>query len=375
VTPVQSNDPIPSTQALAAGTPAPTGAPRAPGFGTSPADALDAALERLQAGYPNTDVHRSNHVPMVVEALAVLGRAEAIGPWIDANLEHYGPDTEAGRRVDAENWERFLGQAEYFPDWRELFLAKLGDDDWPGVIRRWVPRLVPGLAGAATHGVIRTGHAVRSLTARDNRVRRAELATALAYWAVNFVELPWDGSLSPEKSVADALAKVRPRLPALEPPPGDIDTGLSALADTPSFLPVAGLVDVADPLRTLGEMSSSFARLYLRNPGRRIAFAHTITAPSALRLLAPHLDEETVLAATRRAWQAAAGIYVVYGDPRMRLPAEPARPSREALVDACVANGDAHSIKLTEACLREEAWTHDPILFTVAHDAGESMHG
>jgi hypothetical protein len=216
---------------------------------------------------------------------------------------------------------------------------------------------------------------VRSLAARDNRVRRAELATALAYWAVNFVELPWDGSLAPEKSVADALTKVQPRLPALEPPQGDIDTGLGALAATPSFLPVAGLVDVDDPLRALGEMSSSFARLYLCNPECRIAFAHTITAPSALRLLAPHLDEETVLAASRRAWQAAAGIYVVYGDPRKTLPAEPARRSRKVLVDACVANGGAHGIKLTEACLREEAWTHDPILFAVARDACESMHG
>src|SRR5262245_26651404 len=112
---MQSNDPIPSTpQALAAGTRAPSRPPRAPEASTSPADALDAALERLHAGYPNTDVHRSNHVPMVVETLAVLGRAEAIAPWIDANLEDYGPDTEASRRVDAENWERFLVHAESF---------------------------------------------------------------------------------------------------------------------------------------------------------------------------------------------------------------------------------------------------------------------
>jgi hypothetical protein len=216
---------------------------------------------------------------------------------------------------------------------------------------------------------------VRSLGARDCAVRRAELATGLAYWAVNYVELPWDGSVAPERSVAEALARVQPRLPALEPPQGDIDTGLHALAGTPSFLPVAGLVDVSDPLRTLGEMASAFARLYLRNPERRIAFTHSITAPSALRLLAPHLDEETVRTATRFAWQAAAGIYVVYGDPRTSMPAERAPLPREALVAACVANGGAHSIKLTEACLRVEALTHDPILFQVARDAGEAMHG
>jgi len=344
-------------------------------LGADPADLLDAGLARLHAGYPSMNVHRSNHVPMVIEALGVLGRADDIAPWLDGNLDHYRPDTDAKGRVEAERWREFLGRPELFPDWRELFLVELRGDDWRTVVRRWVPRLVPGLAGAATHGVIRMAHAVRSLGARDSEVRRTELATGLAYWAVNHEELPWDGTLAPAKSVADAIARVQPRLPARQPPQGNIVSGLRALADTPSFRPVAGFVDVADPVRTLGEMSSAFARLYLRNPDRRIAFTHSITAPSALRLLAPHLDEETVLAATRFAWQAAAGIYVVYGDPRLGEPGERAPASREALVAACVANGGAHSIKLTEACLREEALSHDPILFAAARDAGESMNG
>jgi hypothetical protein len=339
------------------------------------ADLLDAGLERLHAGYPTTNVHGSNHVPMVVEAMAVLGRADAIAPWLEDNLDGRRPDTGPSRRVEAGRWREFLSRHEYYPDWREHFLAELGDDDWRAVVRRWVPRFTPGLAGAATHGVIRTGHAVRALVARDNEVRRAELATGLAYWAVNYEELPWDGVLAPEKSVADALARVRLRLPAQEPPRGNIITGMRALAETPSFRPVAGLVDARDPARTLGEMASAFARLYLQNPERRIAFTHAITAPSALRLLAPYLDEETVVEATRYAWQAAAGLYVVYGDPRSAAPAERAPLSRAALVAACVANGGAHSIKLTEACLREEALSHDPLLLAAARDAGESMNG
>ena len=341
----------------------------------SAADLLDAGLERLHAGYPSTNVHRSNHVPMVIEALAVLGRADAIAPWLDENLGRNDPDTKPSRRVEAARWREFLARHEFFPDWRELFLAELRGDDWRTVVRRWVPRFVPGLAGAATHGAIRTGHAARALVARDNEIRRAELATGLAYWAVNYEELPWDGSLSPEKSVADALDKVQPRLPALEPPHGNIVTGLRALVETPSFRPVAGLVDNRDPERTLGAMAPLFARLYLRNPERRIAFTHSITAPSALRLLAPHLDEETVVTATRFAWQAAAGIYVVYGDPRLPLPAPILPVERKALIDKAVNNGGAHSIKLTEACLREDALSHDPFLLAAARDAGLEMNG
>jgi hypothetical protein len=243
------------------------------------------------------------------------------------------------------------------------------------VLRRWAPRLAPGLAGAATHGVIRTAHGARALLARDNPIRRQELATGLAYWAATYEELPWDRSLAPETSVAAALARVEARQPALAPPRGNIVTGLRALRETPSFLPVTGLVDPSDPERTLREMAACFARVYLRHPERRIAFTHSITAPSALRLLAPHLDEETVVAATRYAWQAAAGLYAVYGDPRLEPRAESAPGSRAALIAGAADNGTPHSIKLVEACLREDALAHDPALLQAAQDAAVALNG
>src|SRR5262245_19626486 len=71
------------------------------------ADVLDAALTRLHAGYPSTNVHRANHVPMVVEALATLGRADAVVPWLDENLERFEPDVEPQQRVDVERWREF----------------------------------------------------------------------------------------------------------------------------------------------------------------------------------------------------------------------------------------------------------------------------
>jgi hypothetical protein len=339
------------------------------------ADALDAALERVQAAHPTLQVHRSNHAPMVVEALAELGRADAIAPWVEHHLGAVGPDAKPSGRVGAEHWREALAQADLFPDWRELILAELRAEDWKDVVRRWVPRFVPGLPAVATHGVIRTAHAARALGARDNEVRRAELATGLAYWAVNYEELPWDGSRAPAASVAEALAKVQRRQPEQPAPRGNIVTGLRALAETPSFLPVAGFVGTSDPERALGEMASAFARLYLQNPAHRIAFTHAITAPSALRLLAPLLDEETVIAATRYAWQAAAGLYVVYGTPQPAERSEQATLGRAELVQACVDNGAAHSIKLTEACLREEALSGDPILLAAAQDAGQALEG
>lgn len=336
-------------------------------------DALDRALERLHATVTSDTHFLSNHVPMAVEALDTLGRADAIASWGDAHLEPTDSDPPDRVPVLEEDWRVALGRPERFLDWRASFRRWLEDDDWRAVLKRWGARLVPGLAGVATHGVIRTAHATRALGRRDVPIRRLELATALAYWAAFYEELPWNGEIAPEHSVAGALARVTPRLPEREPPRGNIVAGLRALGDMPSFAPVAGLVDARDPEEALSQITAAFAGVFLRNPGRRVHFTHAITAPSALRLVAPYLDEETVVRGTRFAWQAAAGLYVVYHDPRNEAPAPAAPLTRDALVARAVDNGDAHAIKLTEACLREEAIAPDARRLAAAADGAAGL--
>jgi hypothetical protein len=361
--------------AALAGNSCAAGAARSTSSGTSDGDELDAALERLHAQPLDANIHASNHVPMVVEALGVLGRETAIQPWFDA---HHAPGTtpaETRGALAAREWRDALARPERFLDWQMLFLRELENEDWKRVVGVWAPRLAPGLAGAATHGLIRTGHAARAVAARDSAIRRRELATGLAYWAVSYQELPWDGTLAPEPSVEAALAKVELRRPKVEPPRGNIVSGLASLDDTPSFRPVAGLIDTRDPLRTLHEITAAFARLFLANPERQIAFTHAVTAPSALRLLLPALDEETARTATRLAWQAAAGLYVVYGDPRRPAVAATDTYAESKLIDDALAVGDPHAIKLTEACLREEAVAPDPSYRAAAHAISAAMKG
>jgi hypothetical protein len=75
---------------------------------------------------------------------------------------------------------------------------QLADVSWPGVIAQpwpdvldvWVARLASGMSGAATHGVIRTAHAVRALARRKTPERLGELARGLGYWASSYEELP-----------------------------------------------------------------------------------------------------------------------------------------------------------------------------------------
>src|SRR3569833_107091 len=58
----------------------------------------------------------------------------------------------------------------------------------PMAAEAW-PRLLPGSAAGATHGVIRVGHAVRSLLDLETGPRVTELAHGLAYWAARWQPL------------------------------------------------------------------------------------------------------------------------------------------------------------------------------------------
>ena len=337
-------------------------------------DLFDTALEALHERAADDQNFLSNHVPMVIEALYSLGRAVAIHDWMDGHFETGKPGARVVRAIQRYGWREALGVHERYLDWRDFFLAELRDEDWTVVVRAWVPRFLPGLSGSATHGVIRTAHAVRSIGRLDNDVRRTELASALAYWASRYEELPWDKSIAPKLNVEVALASVELRQPALAPPRGNIVTGLRSLHETPSFHSVAGLVDTSDPSRTLSELTATMARVFVTNPTRRIHFTHAITAPSAVRLIAPHLDDESVELATRYAWQAAAGLYTVYHDPRLER-AEVGALDRDELIDLAVTRGEHHGIKLTEACLREAALANHPDLWQAATDAAKNTRG
>jgi hypothetical protein len=62
-----------------------------------------------------------------------------------------------GPRVGAATWESSNAR---WGDWKEFFIAELSEPRWQDVLDLWVGRLVPGMSGAATHGAIRTAHAV-----------------------------------------------------------------------------------------------------------------------------------------------------------------------------------------------------------------------
>jgi hypothetical protein len=224
------------------------------------------------------------------------------------------------------------------------------------------------MAGA-THGILRAAHAVRALQRGETPQRIGELAEGLAYWAARYQELPTAAAAQGRYGVGDALGRVG--LLDAEKRGRFLIFDQVRQLDATSFAPAVNLVDVEREIDVfVDDITRTFVRRYLANADRAaIAFVHTVTAPSALRTIAPLLDPASQRAAMRYAWQACAAIYSAYARPASDVLVEPHNPDASDLVDRAVAARDEHAIKFTEACLREHRRIGDEAFLVAAADA------
>ena len=117
--------------------------------------------------------------------------------------------------------------------------------------------------------------------------------------------------------------------------------------------------------------------IYLVNQNNLVAFIHTVTAPSALRLLVPYLAEADARIAARYAWQACAALYAWYSTepPPSTEGHTPPSEDPDTVIDRAAAAGGAHTINFTEACLREYALQPRAVYLVAAHDVVERVGG
>ncbi len=307
---------------------------------------------------------------MASEALARLGRAEAIPGWAAAYAERLSPaPPPASTPLGEDGWPGALGDYALYPEWLALFEREIADRPVAAVVGEWIPRLVPGTVGAATHGLIRTGHGLRALRGADTAPRRLEVAHGLAYWASQYQELPGPPLLIGHQGVAAALADL-PYLPEETPTEPRITGQVAHVADIADEFEqaVASLGSEGGAIALLDALAVGGAKAYLRNAasGNPIALVHSVTGPLALELVLPWLAEEDRDAAVAYGWQAVAAIHVAYAIDRHAPMAEGPIPSADALVEHAVMSGDEHAIKLTEAALRCHVRTGEPALLLAA---------
>jgi hypothetical protein len=342
--------------------------------------ALDDALTVFATTAPSYGrLGLANHGPMAAEALAHLGRDDAIGAWVERYRSRLDPaPAPADRPLSEEEWPAALGRSERFPDWLALFEREVADRPVAAVVGEWAPRLLPGTVGAAAHGLIRTGHGVRALTAADTPPRRLEVAIGLAFWASTYQELPGPPLLIGHQGVPEALADL-PYLPEDAPTRlliSDMVDQVDAIADE-FEQGVASLGWSGGAVELLDQLASGGALAYLRNAdeGGAIGLLHAVTSPLACDLVLPWLGAEDRDAALGYVWQAAAALHVAYDVDRSTPVPLDAEPSADGLVDRALASGDEHAIKLTEAALRSHARSSDPVLLLAAADACTRLRG
>jgi hypothetical protein len=201
----------------------------------------------------------------------------------------------------------------------------------------------------------------------------------LAYWAGRYQTLPGTPSSSPRpgcgvSATFDALAVTPPERRR----PGFFFDAVKVLDGDTAFEQGVAAFEAGDldDSVLLHEICRAGARLYLENPGARIAYVHCLTAPSCLRLFAHHLEPASARLALGYALQASLALHAVSGSSE---PAPEPLPEVERVAEdtaelryraAC--SLEEHAIKFTEACLRENEVHPDPIFLLAAADA--SIH-
>jgi hypothetical protein len=140
------------------------------------------ALDRLRGTGVEYNGFLANHGPMAVDAMIRLGGGDRVPGWADRYRLVLDPAPAPGDAVAPDDWQRHLGSFEVVGDWTSLFARAIAADGWRQVLATWWPRLLPGAAASAAHGLLRTAHAVRNLdeTDTDEPLMVDELAAGLA---------------------------------------------------------------------------------------------------------------------------------------------------------------------------------------------------
>ncbi|MFJ5593580.1 questin oxidase family protein [Streptomyces noursei] len=322
---------------------------------------LDEALERLHTTGPEFNGFLSNHGPMAVEALVRHGQARTVHRWLDDYATRLEDVPSARTTITEANWQEALGDPRRVTDWTAHLTRQVAERPWREVLAEWWPRLLPGIAGAATHPVIRVGHAVRTLLEQgEEEPRSAELAHALGYWAARHTTLPVSVRPSGTGAPDDVLAT----LPHVADQRTSVVNGLAQLPGTQGWLAAAeslrapqGPEDAREQLAAL--VRAATHRYLDYGHGDAVLLVHAATAPSAVLRTLPALPRELWAPSLGAAWAASAALTSVYS-PDAPLPALKAGAlTPEEVFERAVAHGDAHAIKLTDTALDVASWTPD----------------
>jgi hypothetical protein len=321
---------------------------------------LTEAYERFSSTGPEWGQDQlTNHGPMATEVLVRRGHAEDVPSWVDSYLRRLDELPAATSRITADNWREAMGDGRRIGDWTAYFSDQVEEQPWRDILATWWPRLLPGIVAGATHGVIRTGHAVRTLLAEEQNTTAAlELARGLAFWAARALQVPQaDQAAAAPAGRLDAAAALDsvPRIPSQA---GTVAARFGQLPKlsgwTRSLAALRTAADPDDAQRLLASLVDAATLRYLTDGhASPVLLVHTATAPNAVLHSLPALPREMWATSLSAVWAASAAITATYAPaqpaPRETLPSGPDDSDAVAgIIDRAAAHGDEHVIKFTD---------------------------
>jgi hypothetical protein len=314
----------------------------------------------------------TNHGPMAAEVMVRRGLDVRLDVWLDHYVERLTDLPAPTGRID--DWAAALGDGRRIADWTAFFRAETTARPWRDTLATWWPRLLPGIAAGSTHGVIRVGHAVRTLCVAESQQALAELANGLAFWAARSRPVAGGEPSLPALSPAEALDA----LPALPDRTGLIAHRLARLGALPAWPRAVGSFampdDAGDVPAVLAALVDAATVRYLR-VGRDspVLLVHTATAPNAILHCLPVLPRELWHASLAAGWAAAAAITVTYAGPAAGRPSALLRGDDPAatLLDRAADHRDEHVIKFADTAVESYDRTGDEDALAAAHLAAD----
>lgn len=346
-------------------------------------DILAEAYGRLHRTGPEWgEAQLTNHGPMAAEVLVRRGHADEVTGWLDRYVRRLEELPAASDPLTDESWLDAIGDERRIGDWTDYLTRQVAEQPWQDVLVTWWPRLLPGIVAGATHGVIRTGHAVRVLLAGDESPEAAvELAHGLAYWAARVQPAPGITAPAGELEPTAALAGV----PRILDQHGTVAARLGQLEDLSgwpgAFAALRPPAGPDDAQRELADLVAAGTRRYLTyGHGSPVLLVHVATAPNAVLHTLPALPRELWAPSMVASWAASAVLTAAYAPatpaPRDGLPV--VRPGPDAvadLLDRAAANGDEHVIKFADTAADVYARTGDADALAAAAHCADLIGG
>ena len=305
----------------------------------------------------------ANHLPMVIVAMHRLGGSDERLKEFFATyreMNHLPPPPPNVAPIARGSWDSALGDRTRERDYRDFFEAEVARTGARAAIAAYLPRLAPGLAASATHGLMRLAYGVM----RDDA---QEIATALGYWSATYLELGLARGAPPvTDDPVDVLVRMRP-IGAFRHVETELDLlwhFMRAMSAKPEFGPLVDWLSVGP--NTARRMREASLALYAGTMD--FCALHALTGCHWLRLLQPVAPDPAVM--LRYFWQAIAALY-----PKLGFPDLPSAETLEAwrrqpcpdwpeIAAAAVRSDDEHDLSLVFSA-REEHRKHGDRLYQV----------